>query len=189
MPVYVQLFHGRSNPDQDLQDWGEQGPVFLVDWFHVTYLHHIRMGDATDDNMELNLVEDMLYYDGMYYGDWSVFHNLQPPAKDPTDIAEKGILSRLVKYDAAKAVPPVRPRPPKDAMVTITFSRNDAGQVLDGIRARKEQWEDTVAHWRGELTWDGDKEPTICESNSEDEAQKIADHYVSLVKQLEAQIA
>ena len=25
--VYLHLFHGRAEPDQSLDDWGEQGPV------------------------------------------------------------------------------------------------------------------------------------------------------------------
>lgn len=232
MPVYVQLFHGRKAPDQDMADWGEPGPVFVVDWFHVTYVNHIRMGNDGDDNMELNLVEDMLYYDGMYYGDWSVFSD--------SSVEIEAFRDRFQMYDAAKAVVPARPPVPNDKKrwieeeminaldagvfldpnnpelrayaergwereqaaqsksegvvqtvdedddeVTIVLRRNDAGQVLDGIRARKEQWDNTVLNWRDALVG---LDAVICESSSEEEAQKIAAHYGKLVEQLEAQL-
>lgn len=188
MPVYVQLFHGRKAPDQDMADWGEPGPVFVVDWFHVTYVNHIRMGNDGDDNMGLNLVEDMLYYDGMYYGDWSVFSD--------SSVEIEAFRDRFQMYEAAKAVVPVvaaKPEPEgvvqiadeDDDEVTIVLKRNDAGQVLDGIRQRKEQWDNTVLNWRDAIT---SLDAVICESSSEEEAQKIAAHYGKLVEQLEAQL-
>ncbi len=75
--IYFQLFHGRTDPNQSLDDWGEQGPVFgPFDWYHVTYLHHIRAG--TNDGKKLAEIfyvgdSDLVYYNGMYYGDLSVF--------------------------------------------------------------------------------------------------------------------
>lgn len=72
--LYFRLFHGRIDPEQDLNDWGSDGPVLgPYDFVHTTYAHHIIFGKPNDDSHELFVVEDMLYYDGVYYGDWSVF--------------------------------------------------------------------------------------------------------------------
>ena len=87
--LYIRLFHGRNHKDEDLDDWGFDGPIFgPYDFVHTTYACHIRMGDAH----ELRIVEDMVFYDGKYYGDWSVFENI----KDGT----------LQEYDSNKATPP-----------------------------------------------------------------------------------
>jgi hypothetical protein len=73
MSVGIRLFHGRRNPKEELEDWGEDGPVLgPFDGIHSTYLHHIRPVVQGDSEVDLEIVEDMLYYDGVYYGDWTV---------------------------------------------------------------------------------------------------------------------
>jgi len=68
------MFHGRTDPSQDMDDWGTDGPVFgPYNYAHTTYRYHIKLGKADGDYFELYCFEDMLYYDGIYYGDWSVF--------------------------------------------------------------------------------------------------------------------
>lgn len=186
MPIYVKLFHGRNDPNQNMDDWGEQGPVFgPLDWFHTTYLNHIRMGDAENDDQELKLVGDMLYYDGMYYGDWSAFGEEEiMRCRCRPDNHDVNCLSRyLQKYDPAKATPPVEPQ--SDSVI-LKLARNDAGQILDGIRERKRQWDDTVLNFQGALQAEDDT--VVCECSDEDEAQKIATHYGELIEQLEAQL-
>jgi hypothetical protein len=68
-------------------------------------------------------------------------------------------------------------------MVTITLSRNDIGQLLDGLRERKNLYDNTVLYWHDEL-YDRD----IAEVSSEHEAQSIADHYGEIIRQIEAQL-
>ena len=71
---YLRLFHGRNDPDQNMEDWGEDGPVFgPLEFVHTTYSFHLKLGLSDDNCYELYCFEDMLYYDGVYYGDWSVF--------------------------------------------------------------------------------------------------------------------
>ena len=77
--VYLELFHGRKRVGTDekgaavyeeLSDWGESGPVFgPFPYFHTTYVCDIKF----DDDKELRIVDDLVYYAGVYYGDWSVF--------------------------------------------------------------------------------------------------------------------
>lgn len=72
--LYIRLFHGRTDPKQNMDDWGSDGPVFgPYQFVHTTYAYHIKLGRKDDNCDELFIYEDMLYYDGVYYGDWSVF--------------------------------------------------------------------------------------------------------------------
>jgi len=71
--LYIRLFHGRTNPDQNMDDWGFDGPVLgPYQFVHTTYVSRIRLGRLDGNCDELLIHEDMLYYDGGYYGDWSV---------------------------------------------------------------------------------------------------------------------
>ena len=71
--LYIRLFHGRSDPAQDMDDWGTDGPVFgPYNFVHTTYKNYMRLNNLCNNYCELYLSEDLLFYDGMYYGDWSV---------------------------------------------------------------------------------------------------------------------
>jgi hypothetical protein len=103
MKVALELFHGRTSPDEHLDNWGRQGPVFLVDFVHLTYLCDIKLGiDHPNGDGDLRFVEDLVYYNGIYYGDWSVFS----PA-----ILNEEQKSRIVEFDHSKAEPPERKLP------------------------------------------------------------------------------
>lgn len=77
MSVYISLFHGRNDPDLVMEDWGEPGPLLgPFEWIQVTYLNNIRAEyiDKSGKSMEARfaIVDDMVYYDGMYYGDFDI---------------------------------------------------------------------------------------------------------------------
>jgi hypothetical protein len=99
--IYIELFHGRK-PGEELHDWGTQGPVFRSPgYFHTTYASEIKFGE--DGNNVLTIVggadetvSSCVYYDGMYYGDWSVF--------SPDTFKRAGELqNRLAVFDQTKA--------------------------------------------------------------------------------------
>ncbi len=72
--LYLRLFHGRSDPAEQLDDWGSDGPVFgPYQFVHTTYTYHVKLGKPDGTFDELSVFDDMLYYGGVYYGDWSVF--------------------------------------------------------------------------------------------------------------------
>jgi hypothetical protein len=110
--VYLYLTHGRTTPDEHLQDWGPDGPVFgPFDWVHTTYAADVRCGEEIgEQGGELHIVENCLYYDGMYYGDWSV------SAVEP-DEQQKLRLTNTI--DEAKAKAPDTVKPP-DAVAKST---------------------------------------------------------------------
>ena len=95
--IYIELFHGRADRFQTMDDWGEPGPTFGPFRFvHTTYACHIKLGADADVPQDLNVLHDMVYYDGMWYGDWSVF-----PAS--TFRAEPSLQQRHQVFDAEKA--------------------------------------------------------------------------------------
>lgn len=79
--MYLRLLHGRSDPKQQMEDWGDDGPCLgPFDWIRVTYNSTIGFGAGEfetgpllggDDPIYFH--NDMLFYDDMYYGDWEVF--------------------------------------------------------------------------------------------------------------------
>lgn len=72
--VYIRLFHGRTDLDQQMDDWGTDGPVFgPYEFVHTTYGTNLKLGKPDNACSELFTYEDLLYYEGVYYGDWSVF--------------------------------------------------------------------------------------------------------------------
>ena len=98
--LYLKLFHGRTDPTKQMDDWGADGPIFgPYNYIHTTYANHLKMGLDGDAVHKLYVMEDMIYYNGVYYGDWSVF---------PEQILEKQNLNLQQIYDKQKAQLPER---------------------------------------------------------------------------------
>ena len=96
MGIYVELYHGRSNPDVNMEaiGWGSQGPIFgPYDMVQKSYNSHIRMLARDDIDEFLYAHEDMIWYDGVYYGEVA-FH----------DCIKVEDTERIERYDRAKAV-------------------------------------------------------------------------------------
>jgi len=71
--IYIRLFHGRTNANQDMNEWGLDGPIFgPYEFVHTTYALNLKLS-KNGLCSEFFCYEDMVYYDGVYYGDWSVF--------------------------------------------------------------------------------------------------------------------
>jgi hypothetical protein len=99
MPVYLEVFHGRKDPDEELHDWGSHGPVIgPLQYVQFTYGMPPRLGpiDYPHDSEEMTMVEDMLYYDGVYYGDFSII------SEDLVQ-KEKELHVRVEPFDPSKA--------------------------------------------------------------------------------------
>ena len=82
--LILHMFHGRNHPEEKLDNWGFDGPVLRIEGFHVTYLTTFRIAvpeqvDPTQDWHDLTFVDDLLYYGGKYYGDWSIHAAGQEP--------------------------------------------------------------------------------------------------------------
>ena len=84
--MYLKLFHGRDDPEEDMDDWGYEGPTIgpLV-WAHTTYNSHFRvrlvhpvqweeLGFPTyNEEPDFEFKDDMIVFNGCYYGDWSLY--------------------------------------------------------------------------------------------------------------------
>jgi len=99
---YLQLFHGRTDPREQLNDWGSEGPVIgPLEYVHTTYATDVKFGffDKSKSDGWLTIVNGLIYYDGVYYGDWSSFTNLP-----------KELTSRVIEFDQSRAALP-KPTP------------------------------------------------------------------------------
>jgi hypothetical protein len=57
-----------------MDDWGSNGPILgPYQFVHTTYGWDIKLGKSNGNCDELYVRKDMVYYDLVYYGDWSVF--------------------------------------------------------------------------------------------------------------------
>lgn len=81
--MYLKLFHGRPTTTEDMDDWGTEGPdIGPLHYAHTTYASEIklmfeRLEDAKSfgfddvEGISLDIVNDLVEYQGVYYGDWS----------------------------------------------------------------------------------------------------------------------
>lgn len=78
--LYLQMWHGRKTKDEELDDWGLIGPTIgPIQSIHFTYASTMNLtfvdgedtGPLTSTDA-LRFEEDYLFYDGIFYGDWSV---------------------------------------------------------------------------------------------------------------------
>ena len=92
--LVLQLLHGRHRPDEILDSWGPDGPLLAIDWLHVTYFTtfcfgikdgygpiEFFIGDWKHKEQDGMLVEGLLHYDGMFYGDWEIYEANSERAK------------------------------------------------------------------------------------------------------------
>ncbi|RBB35699.1 hypothetical protein DPV79_27145 [Burkholderia reimsis] len=100
--LYLGLFHGRDAIDEILEDWGFDGPVIgPLESVHTTYAADVKLrfadgriagrhfpetgfvtNVATGERTRcveasLNIADDLLVFDGRYFGDWTVFYVAQ----------------------------------------------------------------------------------------------------------------
>ena len=105
MDLYLHLFHGRANPDEDLETWGSVGPVIgPLKRQHGVYATEIHLEFAPEASHEqiVNLglnpfapklcyVGDLLMHQGVYYGDYTVFCATPEEMREKTrDAIQKG---------------------------------------------------------------------------------------------------
>ena len=90
--AFLRLFHGRRNRDEDMNVWGQPGPSFgPFPFFHTTYHSDIKFDEQ--NGFALEIIDGLVFYDGWYYGDWTV-----------TDLPDSA--DELRMFDPQKAVLP-----------------------------------------------------------------------------------
>lgn len=97
--LYLRLYHGRATAGEQMEDWGSDGPVIgPLASIHVTYMSQLQFAAAPDVmerffpevmaqwraggvsnahgplcDCQFNVIDDLIEYGGMLYGDWSTF--------------------------------------------------------------------------------------------------------------------
>lgn len=97
--LYLRLFHGRSDPAANLEDWGTEGPVIgPLAYVHTTFMCDVKIAAPVDVmerffpaviadwrareitsaagplcEWQLEILDDLIHFDGVFYGDWTVF--------------------------------------------------------------------------------------------------------------------
>jgi hypothetical protein len=79
MSIYIQLFHGHHTADEELEDWGFDGPILgPFPWFHITYGDDIKLGDdpiiVAREEITFPTHDDngFIPFLGAFYGDMSI---------------------------------------------------------------------------------------------------------------------
>lgn len=73
--VCLELFHGRQDPRAEMDDWGDPGPVFgPYTGIQTTYAEDIKLVCDGDNYGRLIIVDGLVHYNGLYYGDWTVLN-------------------------------------------------------------------------------------------------------------------
>ena len=73
--MYLRLYHGRTDPGQEMDDWGFVGPTFgpLSCYVHIyccTFRIHAACGT---EELWLDKCDDMVRWNGCFYGDMELF--------------------------------------------------------------------------------------------------------------------
>ena len=72
--LYLRLFHGRTDPDQEMEEWGFAGPTFgPLGGYWQTYCATFRLYGEDGGELWFDTLDDMIVYDGRYYGDLELF--------------------------------------------------------------------------------------------------------------------
>jgi hypothetical protein len=135
--LYIRLFHGRKHIYQELDDWGSDGPILgPYDCIHTTYAGCIKMS-IKDTLNELFVVDDVLFYGGVFYGDWSVFD------ADRLSDEEKAYYQ---KYDARKSVIPSLINEQRPPIKVVVFIR---GGVCEDVKCNlaRADWKYSVVDY------------------------------------------
>jgi len=79
MSIYIQLYHGHHTADEELEDWGFDGPILgPFPWFHITYGDDIKLGDdpiiVAREEITFPTHDDngFIPFLGAFYGDMSI---------------------------------------------------------------------------------------------------------------------
>ena len=128
MNIYIHLYHGRTDPNQDMDEFGEDGPLIgPIEGLHVTYHSHIRPVIDGDACTFMHWHDDMLYFDGKFWGDWSVVTEEEVNDKDYYAKMER-IDPRSGEFLLKNIVPCPMPEPWKPEMNTrLTYQYRDGG--------------------------------------------------------------
>ena len=72
MAISIKFFHGRKDPKEELNDWGTEGPEYVIGSFQWTYNTTLRLFDTDGNDIWLDVVGDVIKVGDTYYGDFTI---------------------------------------------------------------------------------------------------------------------
>lgn len=100
----LRLFHGRRSIDEQLSDWGRDGPVLgPLRSVNATYCEELRLETTEGVVVDLHVVRGLVYYGGVLYGDFEISNELEPTEQvnEPRAELESSTLRKAVRGRAA----------------------------------------------------------------------------------------
>ena len=134
--MYIMLYHGRKSIYEELDDWGLDGPILgPYECIQTTY-GHIKMS-GQEMLHELYAVDSMIFYDGIYYGDWCVF------TSDELSDDEKTLQQ---SYHEAKSLVPSLSKQPSLPVKIVVYVR---GGICEDVKVNMadDDWEYAVVDY------------------------------------------
>lgn len=85
----LRLFHGRRSPHEHLSDWGHDGPVLgPLKSVSSTYCSELRVETTDQDVVYLHELAGLIYYGGVFYGDFEISNQLEATEQVNANTAE-----------------------------------------------------------------------------------------------------
>lgn len=88
-PIYLNLYHGRKSVETDVsEDWGPESVWMELDFLTIDYSpenNGIRCLFGEAGEAWISYVNDMVYFNGVFYGCWSV-HGELPDRLDADEL-------------------------------------------------------------------------------------------------------
>lgn len=69
--LYIRFFHGRKSVDEEMDDWGEDGPIVEAGFITWTY-GSLKLHDQDGDFVFVQETEGLIPIGNMYYGDFEL---------------------------------------------------------------------------------------------------------------------
>lgn len=73
--MYIHFFHGRQTINQEMNDWGEDGPIVEITSITSTY-GSLSLHDK-NTSIFLNETEGLIPIGNKYYGDFEILANME----------------------------------------------------------------------------------------------------------------
>jgi len=126
MTLVLSFFNGRTSPDEELNDWGLNGPRIQIGTLAQTY-GFTRILNTDDEDIDLeDFEEDNLFLiDGIYYGDYqvSVDNDFKP------DLAQDIVLGGVTFRGY-----------PADVMIPETPAEHELQPEREFVEMTEEEW-------------------------------------------------
>lgn len=96
----MKRFKGSSRSGREFVDAGQDGPTFRFTYVHTTYGDDLKIETLDEHEDYFTVFEGMVYYDGMFYGDWSVYSEDSPDAPNECETFDQKKARLPDKYRA-----------------------------------------------------------------------------------------